>query len=102
MRGVEVAIAAGAEDGAPPEVVAEAVAHALTSHRPKIRYHVGPRSGRMMLLARVLPARVLDGVLQRTFNPLPATSSVASDPSKGTPPQVPVATAGHETASTHA
>jgi short-subunit dehydrogenase len=74
MRGVEVAIGAGAEEGAPPEVVAEAVAHALTSRRPRVRYQVGPRSGRMMLLARVLPDRVLDGVLQRTFSIRPRTA----------------------------
>jgi NAD(P)-dependent dehydrogenase (short-subunit alcohol dehydrogenase family) len=95
MRGVEVAIGAGAEGGAPPDVVAEAVAHALTSHRPRIRYQVGPRSGRMMLLARVLPDRVLDGVLQRTFALRPRTiSSVACNPSSGLPPP-PVSTAGH-------
>jgi short-subunit dehydrogenase len=73
MRGVEQAIGSGAEEGAPPEVVAEAVAHALTSRRPRIRYQVGPRSGRMMLLARVLPDRLLDAMLQRTFAPQPRT-----------------------------
>lgn len=77
IRGVEAAIADGAERGAPPQLVAEAVTHALTSHRPKIRYHVGPRAGRMTLLARVLPDRLLDLVLQRTFAPRPGPTSSA-------------------------
>jgi hypothetical protein len=48
----------------------------------------------MMLLARVLPDRVLDGVLQRTFALRPRTiSSVACNPSSGLPPP-PVSTAG--------
>jgi NAD(P)-dependent dehydrogenase (short-subunit alcohol dehydrogenase family) len=76
MRGVEEAIGSGAEGGAPPEVVAEAVAHALTSHRPRIRYQVGPRSSRMTLLARALPDRLLDAMLQRTFAPQPKTTSL--------------------------
>jgi NAD(P)-dependent dehydrogenase (short-subunit alcohol dehydrogenase family) len=78
IHGVEAAIADGAERGAPPQLVAEAVAHALTSQRPKIRYHVGPRAGRMTLLARVLPDRLLDLVLQRTFAPRPDDPSVAA------------------------
>jgi NAD(P)-dependent dehydrogenase (short-subunit alcohol dehydrogenase family) len=77
VRGVEVAIGAGAEGGAPPAVVAEAVAHALTSHRPRIRYQVGPRSRRMTLLARLLPDRLLDSVLQRTFEPRPRTTTAS-------------------------
>lgn len=93
MCGVEIAIGAGAEDGAPPEVVAEAVAHALTSDRPKIRYQFGPRSGRMMLLARMLPDRLLDGVLQRTFTSRAAMSSVASHRRSGTTAQAPVTAA---------
>jgi NAD(P)-dependent dehydrogenase (short-subunit alcohol dehydrogenase family) len=96
MRGVEVAIGAGADSGAPPEVVAEAIAHALTSNRPRIRYQVGPRSGRMMLMARVLPDRLLDRVLQRTFTSRSRTSSsVASHPGSGSP-QAPVSTAGRQ------
>jgi NAD(P)-dependent dehydrogenase (short-subunit alcohol dehydrogenase family) len=96
MQGVEAAIGAGAEGGAPPEVVAEAVAHALTAHRPRIRYQVGPRSRRMTMLARVLPDRLLDGMLQRTFAPRPSTTStVGTHPGRVTPAQAPVSTAGH-------
>jgi NAD(P)-dependent dehydrogenase (short-subunit alcohol dehydrogenase family) len=78
VRGVEAAIADGAERGAPPEVVAEAVAHALTSHRPRIRYAVGPMAGRMTLLARALPDRWLDVVLRRTFAPPLRTAAAAA------------------------
>ncbi len=78
VRGVEAAIADGAERGAPPEVVAEAVAHALTSRRPRIRYAVGPMAGRMTLLARVLPDRWLDVVLQRMFAPPLKTAATAA------------------------
>ncbi len=75
LRGVEAAVAEGGERGAPPEVVAEAVAHALTSDSPRIRYPVGPQAGRMMLLARALPDRLLDVVLKRTFAPRPRTAA---------------------------
>jgi NAD(P)-dependent dehydrogenase (short-subunit alcohol dehydrogenase family) len=78
VRGVEAAITDGAEHGAPPEVVAEAVAHALTSRRPRIRYPVGPQAGRMTLLARVLPDRLLDVMLQRKFAPRPEPASAAA------------------------
>ena len=84
VRGVEAAVADGAERGASPEVVAQAVAHALTSNRPRIRYPVGPRAGRMTLLARVLPDRWLDVVLRRTFAPQPETAPTAAIyPSEG-------------------
>jgi NAD(P)-dependent dehydrogenase (short-subunit alcohol dehydrogenase family) len=84
VRGVEAAIADGAERGAPPEVVAAAVAHALTSHRPRIRYPVGPMAGRMTLLARLLPDRWLDVMLQRTFAPsLKTAPAAAIHPSRG-------------------
>ncbi len=84
VRGVEATIADGAERGAPPEVVAAAVAHALTSHRPRIRYPVGPMAGRMTLLARLLPDRWLDVVLRRTFAPsLESARAAAIHPSRG-------------------
>ena len=80
VRGVEAAITDGAERGAPPEVVAEVVAHALTSHRPKIRYPVGPQAGRMTLLARLLPDRLLDVMLRRKFAPRPEAASAKAVP----------------------
>jgi NAD(P)-dependent dehydrogenase (short-subunit alcohol dehydrogenase family) len=87
IRGVEASIADGAERGAPPELVAAAVTHALTSHRPKIRYPVGPMAGRMTFLARVLPDRWLDVVLRRRFAPQPETATAAAiRPSEGARP----------------
>jgi len=49
---------------APPDGVADAVEHALTSTRPRIRYRVGPNSGLMRLLSW-LPTRALDLVIAR-------------------------------------
>ena len=57
--------------GSPPEVVAEAVLHAMTAKRPKARYPVGAGSRLQSILARVLPDRLLDQMLIRTLG-LPA------------------------------
>ena len=48
--------------GAPPDRVAEAVAEALTSSRPRSRYFVGADSRGAYLLGRVIP-----GALRRRF-----------------------------------
>jgi hypothetical protein len=53
-------LAAHAHNGTPPEVVAAAVVHALTSPRPRIRYPAGAPARRMLLLRRLLPDRALD------------------------------------------
>lgn len=51
--------------GIPPERVAEAVARALLTLRPKARYVVG-RDARLTIIAkRLLPDRVMDGLLRR-------------------------------------
>ena len=47
-------------NGSPPEVVAEAVHHALTARRPRVRYPVGADARTLVTLPRVLPDRVLD------------------------------------------
>jgi NAD(P)-dependent dehydrogenase (short-subunit alcohol dehydrogenase family) len=46
--------------GSPPEVVAEAVLHALTARRPRVRYPVGHDARMMVTLPRLLPDGVLD------------------------------------------
>jgi len=51
--------------GAPVEAVARAVVHALTAERPKIRYLVGVDARLGALLARWLPARILDWLIVR-------------------------------------
>ena len=51
--------------GSPPEVVAEAVHHALTSPRPRIRYRVGKHSKVLGIMPRILPDRIFDALLLR-------------------------------------
>jgi NAD(P)-dependent dehydrogenase (short-subunit alcohol dehydrogenase family) len=53
--------------GSPPEVVARAVHHALTTPRPSARYAVGKDATRLMMMARLLPDAVLDRVRARLF-----------------------------------
>lgn len=49
--------------GLPPEKVAEAVSHALTSRRPRARYVVGRAARSRILMEALLPARVRDTVI---------------------------------------
>jgi hypothetical protein len=49
----------------PPDRVAKAVAHALTSRRPRTRYVVGFDATVQRVLSRVLPDRALDAVTAR-------------------------------------
>lgn len=48
------------KNGSPPEVVARAVYHALTSNSPRIRYRVGKHASLLATLARILPDKLLD------------------------------------------
>jgi NAD(P)-dependent dehydrogenase (short-subunit alcohol dehydrogenase family) len=47
-------------NGSAPDVVAQAVEHALTSQRPKIRYHVGKDAKLLVALSSILPDWLLD------------------------------------------
>ena len=49
-----------AASGSPPEVVADAVLHALTSGRPRTRYPSGAGAKRMLFMRRVLSDRRFD------------------------------------------
>lgn len=52
-------------NGSPPEVVAQAVHHALTARRPYAQYRVGKHASLLGALPRVLPQRLLDALLLR-------------------------------------
>ncbi len=53
--------------GSSPEVVADAVHHALTAVRPRIRYPVGQDARLLVTLPRLLPDRWLDEIRLRLF-----------------------------------
>jgi NAD(P)-dependent dehydrogenase (short-subunit alcohol dehydrogenase family) len=53
--------------GIPAARVARAVHHALTARRPKTRYLVGTDARAQAVLARILPDRVLDRIIEREF-----------------------------------
>jgi NAD(P)-dependent dehydrogenase (short-subunit alcohol dehydrogenase family) len=58
--------------GSSPDVVAEAVHHALTSSHPHIRYRVGKHAKLLTALSRILPERLLDAIRLRAFG-MPAS-----------------------------
>ena len=66
--------------GSPPGVVADAVAAALATRRPRARYLVGKDARRLAALGR-LPAPVLDAVRRRMFGlPAPGTLALVAGP----------------------
>jgi NAD(P)-dependent dehydrogenase (short-subunit alcohol dehydrogenase family) len=50
------------KNGSSPDVVANAVHHALTSSRPRIRYRVGKHARLLALLAKILPESLFDSM----------------------------------------
>jgi NAD(P)-dependent dehydrogenase (short-subunit alcohol dehydrogenase family) len=66
-----------AKRGIPPDRVAKAVAHALTSKRPKTRYLVGTDAHLQAIIATWLPDRLVDRLTLR-FTKLPSKAPVAS------------------------
>ncbi len=53
--------------GSPPEAVAAVVERALTDPHPRTRYPAGKDSARMAVLARLLPEKLLDIAILKTF-----------------------------------
>ncbi|HZQ94410.1 MAG TPA: SDR family NAD(P)-dependent oxidoreductase [Candidatus Sulfotelmatobacter sp.] len=53
------------KNGSSPDVVAEAVHHALTSNRPRIRYRVGRHAKLLAALPKILPESVMDALLRK-------------------------------------
>src|SRR3982074_1732205 len=58
------------EIGLPPEKIAERIADALTSRRPKVRYTVTPEPMRY-LMAAILPKRMADKIIAKRLGLLP-------------------------------
>ncbi|MGI8920487.1 MAG: SDR family NAD(P)-dependent oxidoreductase [Solirubrobacteraceae bacterium] len=56
-----------ARDGLPPSAVADVVAHALTSSRPRTRYLVGREAKSRAAMSRLLPDRVFDALIARAL-----------------------------------
>jgi NAD(P)-dependent dehydrogenase (short-subunit alcohol dehydrogenase family) len=54
-------------EGVPPQEVAEAVAHALTSSKPKTRYLVGRDAKMRGPIGKVLPDRAMDAAIARAL-----------------------------------
>ncbi len=59
-----------------PDVVGAAIVHALTSRRPRTRYLAGRGAG-MIVVLRLLPDRVRDGLLLRALG-LPRTPTISA------------------------
>jgi NAD(P)-dependent dehydrogenase (short-subunit alcohol dehydrogenase family) len=58
-------ISKDAAHGSPPEVIARAVVHALTSRHPRVRYPAGAGARRLLTLHRLLPDRWMDRIIDR-------------------------------------
>jgi short-subunit dehydrogenase len=65
MDRAQAAARARSEEAIPPTAVADVVAHALTSSRPRTRYLVGPDTRMMAVMARFLPDRLMDRLVTR-------------------------------------
>jgi hypothetical protein len=63
-----------AKRGLPPERIGEAVRHALTAARPKVRYAVSPQPVLDFML-RTLPKRLVDRLIGGQLGLLPPTKS---------------------------
>ena len=63
VTAIQRAAAHSARHAIPPEAVAQAVAQALTAHRPRTRYLVGRDARIQALLAQWIPDRVRDRLI---------------------------------------
>jgi NAD(P)-dependent dehydrogenase (short-subunit alcohol dehydrogenase family) len=68
LTGLAETISHHAANGSPPDVVAGAVVHALTSRRPRTRYPVGAGARRLLTIRRLLSDRWFDRVILRVAN----------------------------------
>jgi NAD(P)-dependent dehydrogenase (short-subunit alcohol dehydrogenase family) len=58
------------ENGLPPEQIAERIADALTSTRPRVRYQITPNSMRDLVTA-MLPKRMVDRIIAKRLGLMP-------------------------------
>jgi len=58
------------ESGLPPEQIAEAIANALTSARPKVRYAITPDPMRH-IITTILPKRTVDRIIAKRLGLMP-------------------------------
>jgi NAD(P)-dependent dehydrogenase (short-subunit alcohol dehydrogenase family) len=58
------------ESGLPPEKIAEGIAEALTSARPKVRYTITPEPVQQLIIS-ILPKRMLDKIIAKRLGLLP-------------------------------
>jgi NAD(P)-dependent dehydrogenase (short-subunit alcohol dehydrogenase family) len=65
LEAIAKSISEHAANGSNPDVVADAVLHALTADKPRTRYPVGAGVKRMFFMRRVLPDRRFDRVMLR-------------------------------------
>lgn len=81
------------KNGSPPAVVADAVHHALTSNRPRLRYRVGKHARLLATLPKVLPESVMDAIRIRMFGlsvpeePNPGRAAGSETRRQGRPPR---------------
>jgi len=68
------------KNGSSPDVVADALQHALTSSRPRIRYRIGKHAKILATLPKILPERVMDALLRKMLG-----LSETEDPPSRTP-----------------
>jgi len=80
------------KNGSSPNVVADAVHHALTSERPRIRYRVGKHAKLLAMLPKVLPESLMDTIRIRMFGlgtPQESTSARPGTSAKRRPAESP-------------
>ena len=61
-----------ADSGLPAEKIGELVHEALTLSNPRVRYEITPEPFRMLMM-RILPKRMLDGIIAKQLGLLPRT-----------------------------
>jgi hypothetical protein len=67
LRRMANTFAKNEHSGSSPDAVARVVERALNDRNPRTRYPAGKDSVKLMLLARLLPEKLLDLVVLKTF-----------------------------------